>query len=356
MSETKTPALPPIPAGTDPAMYKFLQALRETMLVREGVKGDQLDAAVTFRDLIDAGVAVSSAYKPNPNTTSPVGAAAVSDSTPPPDPTNVGVTASVESVIVTWQLPVDRANFAFVKVWRSVDNDFGNAQIQGTGSGNMYVDYDVTTGTNYHYWLQAISRSNVEGSIIDAGTATPSADPTTQLTQLKAYGIDGQPFYYVQSEITVNGVTIPRGTYMWNAVIGSASIGTAQIKDAAITSAKVANLTADKITFDQAAGQVFSAAVITGGLIQGTEINGNTITGGTVNGTEINGGTVNGAVVNGGELYVPSSTDWRFKVDAAGNMYLRSAATGARLEMTNSVIKVFDAAGVVRVKIGDLAA
>jgi hypothetical protein len=35
---------------------------------------------------------------------------------------------------------------------------------------------------------------------------------------------------------------------------------------------------------------------------------------------------------------------------------VRSGVSGARLEIRNNVIKVFDASGVLRVKIGDLAA
>lgn len=287
MSETKVPALPPIPANTDPALYKFLQALQQITQVREGQKGDSLDANVTFRDLIDAGLAVSSGYRPNPGVASPISPSLETDSSPPPDPFDIKVTASVECNMITWALPERRSNLAYIKVWRSVDNNLGNATIVGTGAGFMYVDYDVSTGTNYHYWLQSVSIYNVEGNVVDSGTATPTADPTLQLTQLKPYGVDGLPFYHVPQDIVINGVTLPKGTYMWNAVIGTASIGTAQIKDAAITSAKIATLTADKITFNQAQGQVFNAAVITGGLIQGTTISGNTIIGGEVQGARI---------------------------------------------------------------------
>lgn len=295
---TKVPSIPPIPVGDDPALFRFLQAIRETILVREGQKGNELDATVTFRDLIDAGIAVSNAYKPNPNTTSVVGAAAVTDSTPPPDPFNVNVSPGVSSVFLTWELPTAQSNLAYIKIWRSADNTFSNAQIVGTGSGITYVDYSVIEGQPYHYWLQSVSTSDVAGSLVDAGVATPSTDPTGALTQLKQYGVDGLPYYYVPTDTTINGVSIPRGTYLWNAVIGNAAIGTAQIKDAAITSAKVASLTADKIVFNQASGQVFNAAVITGGLIQGTQITGNTITGGLINGSRI---------ISGGSLTVPAA-------------------------------------------------
>jgi len=379
MSETKVPSIPIVPAGSDPALFRFLQAVRETILVREGHKGDSLDSAVTFRDLIDAGIAVSGDYKPNPNTSSVVDAAAVTDSTPPPDPINVTVSPAISSVMLTWQIPTNRSNLAFLKIWRSADNLYSNAQIIGTGSGSFYVDYDVIEGQSYHYWLQAVSTSNVEGSLIDTGTAIPATDPTGALTQLKAFGVDGLPYYHLPTDVVINGVTLTKGTYIWNAVIGTATIGTAQIKDAAITSAKVANLTADKITFDEANGQILNAAVINGAVITGTtSISAPTITGGDISGTTMTASTITGSAINGGEIYVPNSTAWKFKVDADGNLEatdvnltgninatsgtfsgtldVKSATTGARLVIANDVIKVYDASNTLRVQIGNLSA
>lgn len=63
--------------------------------------------------------------------------------------------------------------------------------------------------------------------------------------------------------------------------------------------------------------------------------------------------------------YVAGSAGW--KIDKTGNMELnaatfrgtidvKNAATGARLEIKNNVIKVFDANNVLRVRIGDLTA
>lgn len=45
----------------------------------------------------------------------------------------------------------------------------------------------------------------------------------------------------------------------------------------------------------------------------------------------------------------------KFSVGADGTVMIRNASTGARLEVTNSVIKVYDSAGTLRVKLGDLS-
>ena len=46
----------------------------------------------------------------------------------------------------------------------------------------------------------------------------------------------------------------------------------------------------------------------------------------------------------------------KFSVDSSGNTSINSGTTGARMEMTNSYIKVYDANNVLRVQIGDLGA
>jgi len=59
------------------------------------------------------------------------------------------------------------------------------------------------------------------------------------------------------------------------------------------------------------------------------------------------------------------SAGWRIQKDGTaelnnatfrGTLNVKSSASGARTEMTNSVIKVFDSSGTLRVKIGDLSA
>lgn len=365
MSETLVPSVPPLPSGLDPALKKFLDAIAQIVLVREGTKGDSLDANVTFRDLVDAGIAISGAYTPNPGTGSPIDPASITDSTPPPDPTNVGVTSSTASVMISWRLPANRANFSYVKVWRSITSSFSNAAVIGTGVGNLYVDYVVIEGTTYYYWLQSISTADVAGAVISGGSATPTTDPTGQLDALAGFGVDGLPYYYVATETTINGITIPRGTYMWNAMIANASIGTAQIKDAAITSAKIDRLNADKIVFNSATGSTFAAVYIEGGTIKGTAITGNVISGGkissdtsiegaTISGGVITGNAITGGSINGSVLNIPA-TNPLFTVDATGAVRVSSATSGTGLIISDGSIKVFDDAGIQRVKIGDLS-
>jgi len=111
---------------------------------------------------------------------------------------------------------------------------------------------------------------------------------------------DGSPFFHLTASTTINGVSVPAGTYMKSAYIHNASITNAQI----------------------------------GNVIQSSN-------------------------------FVTGTSGW--KLDKAGNMELnaavfrgtidvKSATTNARLEIKNNVIKVYDSANVLRVRIGDLTA
>jgi hypothetical protein len=93
------------------------------------------------------------------------------------------------------------------------------------------------------------------------------------------------------------------------ASIANAKISTAQIADATISTAQIANAT-------------IGAAQVTG-----------TLTASQINGTNL-------AVVNG---------------SFSGALNVASATSGARMEIKNNVIKVFDSNGVLRVQLGDLS-
>jgi hypothetical protein len=58
---------------------------------------------------------------------------------------------------------------------------------------------------------------------------------------------DGSPFFHSTVPITINGVSVPAGTYMKAAYIHDASITTAKIQDLAVDNAKIATLDASKI-------------------------------------------------------------------------------------------------------------
>jgi hypothetical protein len=107
--------------------------------------------------------------------------------------------------------------------------------------------------------------------------------------------------FAVTSATTLNGVAVPAGVYMKSAYIQNGSIVNAMIGNAAITDAKISTLSATKITT------------------------------GTLDASSV-------AIIG-----------------VAPNLSLKSASSGERMEILAGKINVFDASGVLRVKLGNLA-
>lgn len=158
------------------------------------------------------------------------------------------------------------------------------------------------------------------GLISTANNGTPTSEFTVVADKFSIAPVassptaaDGSPFYYITSPTVVNGVTIPAGAYMKAAYISDASITNAKIANLAVDSAKIADaaITNAKISS-------LDASKITTGFLDANRID-----------------TVN---------------------LVAKNIDINASGSGARLVINNNVIKVYDASGVLRVRMGDLTA
>lgn len=173
--------------------------------------------------------------------------------------------------------------------------------------------------------------------------------------------------------------------------IKTAAIKTAHIADAQITDAKISGAIQstdfvsggsgwkiDKSGFAELNNATFRGTVVVG---QGSSVNysyvtgtkppanadstaaaiqsGTVITGGGI--TLSNGGAINSTGKTWGNTTAGFYLGWTgsgygLDIVGAGQFRVRSSISGARLEITDNVIKVYDSSGVLRVKIGDLSA
>jgi hypothetical protein len=313
-----------LPSGIDAGLVRYLAAIKDIIEVRDGLKGDDLDAHLTYRDLVDAGIVTATDYIGSGDST--IKPKVI---TPPPviplPLAQLAATGQKGSVCLTWS-DIGSVNHAFVEIWRTVNaNDIGTAELIDVAPGQLYLDYDVTPGQQYWYYLRDVSNIGIAGPFNeDAVTATPTEGAETlvdQLVDAGGFAVPGQPYFYVPpGGIVVNGEDIPEGTYIWNFVLANATIKGAQIKNAVLNSGHFQSLDASKIEFNQATGKRFESVVITGGLIQGMEIIAEEIIGGLIRGTNItSGGTedlpaieldgLNGTLRSNSALENPSVND-----------------------------------------------
>lgn len=159
--------LPQIPQTsiTDAQVRPVVEAVR-TIFNKRAFSSDPLDRWVTWRDMVANNVVT---YENGGNTYSGGGRpsffisnAEEEDLTAPPAPTNLQASGALLNIILTWDPPKYR-NHAYTEIWRSGDNNLGNAVLIGTTQAATYVD-PVGSGLTYYYWIRYVSTANVTGS------------------------------------------------------------------------------------------------------------------------------------------------------------------------------------------------
>lgn len=247
------------------------------------------------------------------------------------------------------------------------------ATVRATQTGELFAKYTVKIDNNGFV--------SGFGLASTANNATPFSEFIIRADSFSVASPTGPgitpvvPFIVTTTEQTINGVTVPVGVYINGAFIQNGTITNAKIGDAAIDNAKIASLSAEKIT----AGTISADRIATGSLdAKIANIDAAKITSGFIGTARIQDASISTAKIQDATItsakiadtlqstnYAAGTAGWR--INKAGTMELNSAVfrgtidvssstTGARLEIKNNVIKVFDEFGVLRVKIGDLSA
>lgn len=182
VSTTVETEVPQIPDPRQDNILEALRAIKETIEVREGARGDPLDQAVTYRDLYRAGKLDISAITGNVMVRFPTGDLAflpisrgVSDEfAAPPAPTNVVATGALTTVIIEFDDP-SYHNHSHSEIWRSGMDNLSTAVKIGTtlGPASLYADAIGQTGITRYYWVRHVSQAGIVGPF--QGTAGVSA-------------------------------------------------------------------------------------------------------------------------------------------------------------------------------------
>lgn len=184
------------------------------------------------------------------------------------------------------------------------------------------------------------------------------------------------PFIVRTTPTTINGEAVAAGVYITDAFIQNGTITNAKIGDAAIDNAKIANaaITTAKIDDAQITTAKIDDAQITEAKIASLAVTNAKIADAAITTAKIGNAQITSAKIGDGEItnakignviqssdYVANTSGWKIdKTGAAefngGSLVVRSSPSGARMEITDEVIKVYDASNVLRVKLGNLLA
>jgi len=195
MSVTKVPTIPPVGGGNTDYILTNLKMLLD---VREGRSGNKLDANVTYRDLVNLGLAGDptgevvyiggtsslSGLPVLPSGIDNDGYDPKKDLTPPPSPEDVEATGSIGVIFLSWNQPTYR-NHSYAEIWRSETDDVGTAVFVGTSSSQGYVDVPGDQNMRY-YWVRFVSQANVKGAYSQQSTsAKADIDPAVIISKIE---------------------------------------------------------------------------------------------------------------------------------------------------------------------------
>lgn len=378
MSDTRKD-LPPVNSPN------FLEKVREALSVYMGNRGDKLDRGVTLRDLTDSGMVVlRPGYKAN-GSGSPIGGAGpeaggayVPDLTPPPIPSGFTATAAISSLLVECSPQTYTQGHGHAKsvlygaTWSAGALPVFSDAVMLTEFSGTVASHATNPSTTWHLWLKWVTVDGVFSTSPAGGTngvVTRTGEDVSSLVW--AMTGPGNPFTILANTTVIDGVTFPAGTYSTQAFIQDAQINNAKIANLAVDNAKIASLSAAKLTAGSiAVGEhIQSTSYVAGSA--GWRINGSgmaefsdAVVRGTVYATagHIGGNSINSAGVQS-PGFVAGSAGWRLSSDGSmeanngtfrGQLDVKSAASGSRIEITGSRIRVYDGSAL-RVQIGDLS-
>jgi hypothetical protein len=121
--------------------------------------------------------------------------------------------------------------------------------------------------------------------------------------------------------------------------------------DLAVNSVTAVNIEAGAVVADKIAANSVTSDKITANAVTAVKLAAGAVTAEKIDVINLSAISANMGSITAGSI----SINDKFIVDPNGTTTIRSGTTGARLEIFNNVIKVFDEAGVLRVKIGDLS-
>jgi hypothetical protein len=236
----------------------------------------------------------------------------------PTAPTSLAVVAAPQGFDIAWSACPD-ADYATSQLYEATSNNRGTATLLADMTGNRFSRAGLPASVSRWYWVRHVDRS---GNVSDWFPSSATAGVTA--VTLAASG-GGVPTVTDASVITATpGNPPPGGADFW---------------------AVFSNHDGKIWRWNQAAGSYTKAA------------DGGDLTAGTVAADKIavaNLAAINAnlGAITAGSIDIGSG---KFTVSTVGAVEIRSATTGERTEIANEGVKVYDAGGVLRVELGELA-
>lgn len=154
-----------VPQGLSNQDRRFAEGIKENLDVILGHRGDPLQRAVTFQDLLDANIIEFARGINLFSSTSDI--VPVVNDIPnldiPPAPTSLQASGAFQNIVLTWNLSLYKGH-SFVEVFRHTSDSISSATMvaQVSGFTGVYSDA-VGEGQTFYYWVRAVNGNGVLG-------------------------------------------------------------------------------------------------------------------------------------------------------------------------------------------------
>ena len=145
----------------------MLSRYQKNLDVLTGRRGNLIDRAVTFRDLLDTGILKKASGLVTDGGT--IDLVPATDPDPdggvvdqPTQPTNLTATGGFGRIHLTWTLPPYRGH-SRIQIFRHTSDSLSAAQAAGVyqeyfGDAHFWFDIGLPSGTTYYYWVRSVNR------------------------------------------------------------------------------------------------------------------------------------------------------------------------------------------------------
>ena len=176
-----------IPTAFKGQERRYAQSVSENLDTLSGRRGNIIDRAVTFRDLLDSGVLRLAGgilsdggidvTNPNDPDSDPNGPIEL-----PTKPTNLVASGGFNVISLNWEL-APYSGHDYVEIFRFQSDSLSSAEAAGAyvryyGDAYFYFDQNVGSQETWYYWVRAVNKSGVAGPFnqLNGTSATTALD------------------------------------------------------------------------------------------------------------------------------------------------------------------------------------
>ena len=180
-----------VPRNFDHEGKRFATKVNESIAQLKGEIGNPLDSAVTFRDLIDAGIAKRDIrIGANGNIIGGgTGDIVIGDEEVleiPPAPTGVSADGAFQNIVIEWDVPTF-FGFSHAEVWAATTSNFADRVFIGQTTAAVF-SHQVGNGQTRYYWIRFVNIQDTVGPFnsttgTEASTAPDIAALMTELSE-----------------------------------------------------------------------------------------------------------------------------------------------------------------------------